>query len=283
MKLKHPLDPWTVEILRLFASEDVDCFLVGATARELLLHHVHGLERGRATRDVDFAVAVSDWQQYAALKERLLQGSSRMRDDPMPHRLWYQVAPAANAGESPLTYAIDIIPFAGVEDGSHQLRWPPDFAVQMNLSGFAEAGAHALDVEIEKGWRIKVASLPALALLKLLAWQERGASDRKDAQDLLSIIRSYESTQDRTRVYEDRYIAVLEALDWEVSRAWIWMLGHDMRWLASGDTLAQVLEILQEEESRERLLSAWFRGFPDEAKLLRMLELVKAGLTDASI
>lgn len=60
-----PVDPVTVEILRAVAeetqAEGIDYLLVGATARDVLLTHVHGLASRRATYDVDFAVAVKNW------------------------------------------------------------------------------------------------------------------------------------------------------------------------------------------------------------------------------
>jgi predicted nucleotidyltransferase len=46
--------------------------VAGATARDLILVNVHGLRPGRATRDVDFGVAVESWAQFELLKERLI-------------------------------------------------------------------------------------------------------------------------------------------------------------------------------------------------------------------
>lgn len=48
------------------------CLVVGAYARDLLLHHVHGFDIERATSDVDFAVAVADWGQFFAARASLL-------------------------------------------------------------------------------------------------------------------------------------------------------------------------------------------------------------------
>ncbi|MBM3792557.1 MAG: hypothetical protein FJW31_00515 [Acidobacteria bacterium] len=47
-------------------------FIAGATARHLMLHHVFGLSPGRATRDVDFGLAVENWDQFARLKQRFV-------------------------------------------------------------------------------------------------------------------------------------------------------------------------------------------------------------------
>ena len=45
--------------------------VVGATARDLVLHHVYGAKVQRATTDVDFGFQVSDWNHFNAMKRRL--------------------------------------------------------------------------------------------------------------------------------------------------------------------------------------------------------------------
>jgi len=46
--------------------------IVGATARDILLQHAHGIHTTRATLDVDIGVFVSDWDQFRTLKEALV-------------------------------------------------------------------------------------------------------------------------------------------------------------------------------------------------------------------
>ena len=76
IRADRPVDPITIEILREVAAaaeaEGIAHMLVGATARDVLLTHVFGLELRRATYDVDFAVAVKDWAQFEALRAGLL-------------------------------------------------------------------------------------------------------------------------------------------------------------------------------------------------------------------
>ncbi len=65
------IDPLTRSVIREVKSAvtdlGLDVFLVGATARIILLENVFGLHTGRATRDVDFAFAVENWDQYQAI------------------------------------------------------------------------------------------------------------------------------------------------------------------------------------------------------------------------
>ena len=53
-----------VQDLRTAAGRE-QVLLVGAQARDLLLHHIHGVRIVRATTDVDLAFAVADWDDVA--------------------------------------------------------------------------------------------------------------------------------------------------------------------------------------------------------------------------
>jgi len=48
-------------------------FIVGATARDILLQHAHGIHPTRATLDIDIGVFVSDWDQFQILKKALVR------------------------------------------------------------------------------------------------------------------------------------------------------------------------------------------------------------------
>lgn len=64
IKLDRPLDPVIIDILRAVAveaqAEQIGYMLIGATARDVLLTHVFGLDTRRATYDGDFAIAITD-------------------------------------------------------------------------------------------------------------------------------------------------------------------------------------------------------------------------------
>ena len=75
MPLANPVDSSVVRVLRLLdpIARSVGCeyFVAGATARDLILVNVHGLRPGRATRDIDFGIAIETWEQFENLKQRL--------------------------------------------------------------------------------------------------------------------------------------------------------------------------------------------------------------------
>src|SRR6202051_403547 len=88
-----PVDPALVRVLRTLdpITRAADCadFVAGATARDLILVNVHGLRPGRATRDIDFGIAVESWEQFARLKELLLATGEFASDQRALQRLTY--------------------------------------------------------------------------------------------------------------------------------------------------------------------------------------------------
>src|SRR5579864_8204371 len=106
-----PVDPAVVRVLRSLdpIARAADCayFVAGATARDLILVNVHGLRPGRATRDIDFGIAVESWAQFELLKERLL-ATNDFSASRAQQRLTFT---DSNEG---ISIPVDLIPFRGV-------------------------------------------------------------------------------------------------------------------------------------------------------------------------
>jgi len=77
LDLSGKIDALTIAIIdaiaTITAANDIRFFLVGATARDIILHYAYGIGVGRATEDIDLGVQVSDWTEFGRLKEGLLQ------------------------------------------------------------------------------------------------------------------------------------------------------------------------------------------------------------------
>jgi predicted nucleotidyltransferase len=73
LKPELPLDPGLVRVIAAVhagaMAEGVEPLLVGAAARDLLLVHVYQQRVRRATKDVDFAVALTSWAAYGHLEK----------------------------------------------------------------------------------------------------------------------------------------------------------------------------------------------------------------------
>lgn len=82
MKKNFPNISEKIESIRLEALEgisniaesvEIPFFIVGATARDLILATDHNIRPFRATLDIDIGVRVPDWIQYNKLKEGLVE------------------------------------------------------------------------------------------------------------------------------------------------------------------------------------------------------------------
>ena len=79
-------------------------FVVGATARDMILELGHGRPSRRATLDRDFGVRVESWAEFGKLKESLLT-SGLFEETRDVQRLRFQGG-----------LDVDIVPFGGVAD-----------------------------------------------------------------------------------------------------------------------------------------------------------------------
>lgn len=204
------------------ADLGVAYLVVGATARDIVLHHGYGASIDRATTDVDFGVQVSNWREFEQLTQHLV--AQGFRATAAPHRLL-----------SPHGGAIDIVPFGPFANSNTEIAWPPSGATVMNVLGFQEACDHADIIRIQTAPNIDipVATPAGMALLKIVAWLDRPGNLRsKDAKDLQYLLNNYQ----RIPTVSDKLYAtqaVLEDYDWDLNLAAAHQLGNDARQTAS--------------------------------------------------
>lgn len=221
------------DVQRAAAALGVPVLVAGAFARDLHLLHGLGVETGRKTEDIDFALAVEDWDAFAALRANLLRsGQFGEAQGATAHRLIHRAG-----------YPVDIVPFGAVETPDRHIYWPPG-AFKMNVFGFREANEAAQTVQLPGGVDSRVVSLPALALLKLVAWQERHlTAPRKDAMDLGFVIEHYLDSCGTDRLWDECiHWTATEDFDFDVAGAR--MLGYDMGAMLSEAARSTVIEMV---------------------------------------
>lgn len=259
------------------AVRDTPVLLVGAAARDLLLVHAHGVEVQRATEDTDLALAVRSWDAFLRLREALITSGGFTADGP-PHRLWF--------GDQRL----DIIPFGGVERADRSVAWPTEGAEVMNVAGLTEALATAIAVGLPGGVVVDVASLPAIALLKIWAWNDRKhTTPGKDASDLWTLLRHYADAGNQDRLYGEEGEAALTSFEFDLDKTGAWLLGSDAREvLAHGPdprrSLGNLDAILRPEidpHGALRLVAQMPPG--DRERQLSLLMAFSAGLFEAGL
>lgn len=250
VKVVHWHDPILTDILvridKVASSHDVQFCVVGATARNLVMHGVYGVAKSSATADIDFAVGVDSWDAYRVLQKALIDTRDFVADDPLKQ---HQLRFVAGGG-----YPLDLIPYGGVVDSNHQLAWPPERSLVMNLIGYQEAVDHALLVELP-GVTVPVVSIPSFVMLKLFAWDDRWAETQRDARDVGDVMRHYPEIQ---RVQDWLYgegIALLEKFDYDIDHASIALLGVEIGHLAHADTRTALEAMLADAHRRGRLAS----------------------------
>lgn len=202
---KELSNPELKEILQalnsFFQSKKIDFYIVGATARDILLTNLYGLIPERKTMDIDIAIAISDWEEFEIIERELPQREYFEKDSCQKQRFIYKGF-----------YAIDVIPFGKIAQKDGNIYWPPDGVIAMSVSGFPEIAAATISVSIDNEFAIKVSSLSGFFLLKLMAWKDRHLYSAKDAYDIALILAHYIEINQQ-RAYEEHYLYEAEPFD----------------------------------------------------------------------
>lgn len=130
----------------------------------------------------------------------------------------------------------------------------------MNVAGFREALAAALEVEVDRAFIVRVASLPSLAILQLFAWADRGAENPRDALDLATLLRRYTEAGNGDRFFAEE-TGLLEALNYNLDLAGARLLGRDAARILTPAIRAGVLALLKDPVRLDRLITDLARAF----------------------
>lgn len=249
---EHPIDPVTIKVLqqvdKVSQGLGIKYFVVGATARDLVLTHVFGMPVRRVTTDLDFAISVNDWSQFELIKNCLIQQQGFSASSEMRQRLYF----ATNT--SALGVPLDLVPFGGIENPANTVAWPPDLEIMMNVTGYSDVYAASVGIQIAPDLVIRVASLAGLVIMKLFAWKERGRSNPKDAQDIYSILQSYANAGNCDRIY-DQDPDLLGSVEYNPDLAGAKLLGRDVIQISNKETQRQLIDLLKDESEMNRLLA----------------------------
>ena len=236
--------------------------LVGAAARDILLA-MHNIKPERATRDVDFAVRVEDWDIYNELRRRLIEKG--FKENRAPHIFIFKTA------------TFDIIPFGEITTEKSEILWPQDGRV-MTMLGFEEAFNTSHRFTTSKELRIHIASLASLVMLKIIAWKDRPTERSQDPLDISTIMRRYFDAGNRDRFYDD-HSELADMEPFTVERAGAALLGRDLKKICAKSTLAKIKSIL-EDELHDVEASLFFQQMSRAVDLDSQIELIKLMLSE---
>jgi predicted nucleotidyltransferase len=280
--ISHRFPPESAEVLRSVSLHaralDIPFFVLGATARDIIFGALFDIPTPRATLDIDLALRVRDWGQYNRLRMRML-GTGEYAEDRRQHQRLIHVNGAL----------IDLVPFGPLESPAGIIAWPPEQVVMMQTAGFEEALGSSIELIVgeDPECRIRVCTPAALAAMKLIAWHEKYPARKKDAQDLLFLLKEYIHAGNEGRLYaEEKELFV--AVNFSFEDASPRLLGRDIRKIVASETRNALLRILRAEtadDSQFRLVSdmttAGLRDDTSMAAVLSLLNHLKGGLTAA--
>ena len=262
-------------IAKVTESLSMPFFVVGATARDIILHEGYNIRMGRATEDIDLGVRVLNWPSYEQLKAGLVTTGKFGIDKKQAQRLLYEE-----------WFPIDVIPFGAIAGTDDCLSWPPEHDNIMSTLGFEQAYNNSITVRMRANpvLDIKFASLPGLALLKIISWNDNKLRSRKDAHDLLLLMRTYLYAGNEERLCNEEIDLIGE--DFDYMRAGSRLLGRDIATILNPvieETIVKILDKETEEQNQYRLVEEMMdlgAESSDFEEALQLLEDLKAGILD---
>ena len=281
LDLSEKIDSFTVRVFETIADVaealNTPFFVVGATARDIILQYGYGIQAKRATQDIDFGVQLSDWNHYKKLREALITTGKFRPDQKQSQRLLYEKM-----------FLIDIVPFGSISDHGGFISWPPDHETKMSTLGFEEAYRHSITVRLSLNpiLDVKFASLAGLALMKIISWHDGYPERNRDAKDLALLLRMYLEAGNTERLFnEEKDLVEIEDFDYEHAGARL--LGRDIGKILYPETVKIILEILDretDEQNRFKLVIDMletrgnFEG--DFEQNLRLLKELRKGILE---
>ena len=231
-------NPLLIELLRKltdsFGRMDREFYVIGATARDIIVQQLLDTTSTRRTKDLDIAIAIPDWDAFEQIKERLVADGFKKSND-MYQRFYYGA------------YEVDIVPYGVVAKEDDNIYWPPEEVVAMSVKGFDEVLSEAITVSIDDEFKVKIASLHGLFLLKLNAWLDRNAKTSKDAEDMSFILSNYFMANLDREIHQEVY-------DWENFDEYIvggYWLAHDLVTLLNVNQLNYYKEVIEGELAKQ--------------------------------
>ena len=219
-----------------FQSIGSSFYIIGATARDIILSGIHKQASARRTADLDIAIAIKDWDKFNQISEELCKMEGFTKDLKLTQRFNFQKV-----------YDIDIVPFGEIAKADNNIYWPPEEQFAMSVAGYTEVADNTLDITIDNDLSVKVASLPGIFILKLAAFNDRKNETNKDADDLAFIIENYLEINE-LRAVEEHY-DIYEAENFNTFTAGATLLGKDIKTIIGGneETINTFIQILEEE------------------------------------
>ncbi len=215
---------------RAFTSLGIDFYLIGALARDTWFAQ-KGI-RALGTKDMDWAVAITEEKQFKELKDFLVQNEGFTESSSNEYVLFDEKG-----------LQIDLLPFGAIEIEGNKFI-DSTGVVRTNISGFKEVYDEAVEeVNFENKFTFKVSSLPGVVILKFIAFDDRPEMRTKDIQDIGIILNHYFDIETEA-IYSKHTDLFEHEMDLHIIAARV--LGREMQSILNSNSLLKerVLSIL---------------------------------------
>jgi predicted nucleotidyltransferase len=146
-------------IEQAFKAIGIDFYIIGATARDVW--YAKSNKSFSRTKDVDFAVLVGSEEEYLALRKYLKE-----------HYNFKDTKQNALVMFAPGNIQVDILPFGEIEIND-AIDFKGQGLTSINVNGFSEVyQSGTITIELLTGHNFKIATLPSIVLLKLIAFDD---------------------------------------------------------------------------------------------------------------
>ncbi|MBM3700663.1 MAG: hypothetical protein FJW68_07135 [Actinobacteria bacterium] len=227
-----------IEIKNSAEGLNMQFFVIGAFARDIIMEYFHRIKAPRMTMDIDLGIRISNWNQFDSLITKL-ESSGKFKKTREKQRIIYKDK-----------VIIDLVPFGNISNKDEKISWPPENEITMSVLGFNEIYNNSTIVRLKNNppLELKIPTLPGLAVLKLLSWSDNYPDRSKDAEDLFFILINYEYTGIENKLYESE-LSILESEGFDNQAAGIILLGREMKIISSKKTVKCIREVLNNETS----------------------------------
>ena len=228
---------------RVFGKADVPFYLIGARARDVWFLPEKSI---RITKDIDWSVASEEDAVFQEIKLQLIKNED-FKETQNPYTLL-----------SPKDMIVDFLPF--LEASGQRLG---------ALKEVFERGIEG--VIFDDGATYQVATIPAIVLLKFIAWDDRPEYRLKDLQDIAVILDNYFH-----RFSDDIYDNHSDLFDnRELEEIAAYVIGRKIKSIIgdSADLKKRIIHILTDKQKAiaERLILKTEQGEADIVKVLQNL------------
>jgi predicted nucleotidyltransferase len=256
---------------KVFEDLGIEYYIIGARSRDFWFS-AHDLPPHRFTRDIDFAVLVSSIDHYNQLIQALEKTGQFGLVENIPHRVTFIKD----------NFMVDLLPFGEIGQ-SNYIHFKDKFDTQLSILGFNEVFDSRIVADFGDDLQIKLATLPGLCILKLLAWNDKPENRMYDIEDIYSIVKEFFDIESEA-IYNDHADLFNDNFDKTLMGARV--LGRQMAEImnTSKELKERITGILEQqtsspEKSKMSLIIAQKYDIELENAVLTLKEMLK-GIAD---